>query len=360
MLLYVDKKKERQKKVRRYLFVFFCLFFLLINVFQYQQSLRHTTQSLVSYESIRHSVPWFSSADVVYLFSSAANKDRATIVIPNQLNRENAQTLALALSKLSSRKYKVFVSSLLGDKSFIRKMVLLFYSKAVFVDTIDLADLLISSDFEEINSYILTQSLYPKVLNFKHAHKIMNNDLLAQFINKHFEQPLEPQNELEQEAFSLQQFIDDYSKDLQQFIVNHKEPKFAAQGFFLQNIRFCLSDESSKFVCSLATDVSLKENIKNAERRLPPKARVQKGYLLTSNKIINPVKENELAQDEGVYFYYQGIEAILLPDDIKKLDNIADVFYLLKERAGLNPVFEAVDMKFYKFKIREVTIDEKI
>ena len=82
--------------------------------------------------------------------------------------------------------------------------------------------------------------------------------------------------------------------------------------------------------------------------------------MLTSNKIINPLKENELAQDEGVYFYYQGIEAILLPDDIKKLDNMADVFYLLKERAGLNPVFEAVDMKFYKFKIREVTIDEKI
>jgi hypothetical protein len=121
-----------------------------------------------------------------------------------------------------------------------------------------------------------------------------------------------------------------------------------------------LQSKDENIVCSLSEDVSLKENLHKLLKEVPSEIDWNRFYLLTSDEEISSSKFLSLEQDEGVYFYYQGLDAFLLPEDIKKLDNIAQVFYLLKEKAGLNPLFEAPDMKFYKFKIREVTIDEEI
>lgn len=360
MLLYVDKKKEKQKKIRRCLLVLFCIFFLSINIFQFRQSLQYSKQSLVTYVSIKHLASWFRQADVVYLLKSVTGGHNAVIIVPHHLNRENVLTIASALSKLQQRQYKVFVSHKIENVKIIKGLVSLFYPQVVFVDKIEAANLLISTEFQEVKSYIFSQHLYPMVLNFKHTNRIQQNGRLMRFIDEHFVSVQQPQSELEKEAFALQQFIDDYGDDLRRFVFNHTEPQFASQNFFLQNIRVCLQSKDENIVCSLSEDVSLKENLHKLLKEVPSEIDWNRFYLLTSDEEISSSKFLSLEQDEGVYFYYQGLDAFLLPEDIKKLDNIAQVFYLLKEKAGLNPLFEAPDMKFYKFKIREVTIDEEI
>ena len=97
-----------------------------------------------------------------------------------------------------------------------------------------------------------------------------------------------------------------------------------------------------------------------AQAKLPQNSQINTLYLLTSDNKISPSPNTFLKDDEGLHFKYQNSETILLPEEIKNLENKDKIYYALKEKAGYNPLFNSPQMIFYKFKIKEIRKDEEI
>ena len=359
MLIYVDKKKEKQKKIRRLLLILFSLFFILINIWQFNLSLNRSDQSLTDYKSIKHLNLWYNNADIVYLFTSN-KKNAAAIIIPENFNKENALSSALALSKLPQRKYNILLTPNLKEKDSLIKLIKIFIPAAEFNTNDNTPDIIIANNVESVAPHIIKNKLLLHTLNYKHTKKIQDFPAVKNFIQSTFPPKNPPQNILEQDNKNLQSFILAHEQALKDFIFTDKEPQFVDQNFFLQNIRLCLKTKENNLSCALDTTTSLKQNIADAKASLPEEDTIIKAYLLTSDMQISSAENTPLTDDEGLRFVYQNRSANLFPEDIKLLDNNSKAFYILKEKAGINPLFETPDMYFYKFKIKEILYDKDI
>jgi hypothetical protein len=359
MLIYVDKKKERQKKIRRLLLILFSLFFITLNLWQFNTSLNHSDQSLTDYQSIKHLNLWYNNADIVYLFTDKKN-NTAALIIPETFNQENATTIALALSKLPQQKYNIILAPNISENDSLRNLIKIFLPQAEFNSTANAPDVIIANDTKIAAQHIIKNKLFPRTLNYKHTKKIQEIPALKNFIKNTFPPLPLPQNTLEQESQNLQSFISTHERILKDFVFLDKEPPFTSQNLFLQNIRLCLKTKENNLSCALDTTVSLKQNIINAKADLPKEDTINKVYLLTSDMKTTPQTTTRFNKDEGLRFVYQSRNALLLPEDMKLLDNPLKAFYILKEKTGINPLFDAPDMYFYKIKIKEITHDEDI
>ena len=359
MLIYVDKKKERQKKIRRLLLILFGLFFITLNLWQFNSSLNHTKQSLTDYQSIKHLNPWYNSADIVYLFTDKKN-NTAALIIPETFNQENATTIALALSKLPQQKYNIILAPNISENDSLIELVKVFLPQAEFNSTTNAPDIIIANDTENAAQHIIKNKLFPRALNYKHTKKIQEFPALKNFIKNTFPPSPLPQNTLEQDSKNLQSFITTHKQSLKDFIFLNKEPSFTNQNLFLQNIRLCLKTKENNLSCALDATVSLKQNIINAKVDLATEDSINKAYFLTSDMETTSQPDIRFDEDEGLRFVYQNRNALLLPEDIKLLDNPLKAFYILKEKVGINPLFNTPDMHFYKFKIKEISYDQDI
>lgn len=359
MLIYVDKKKEKQKRIKLLFLILFCLFFITINLWQFNLSLNHTKQSLTDYQSIKHLNSWYNNADIVYLFTNNKN-NTAAIIIPKTFNQENATTIALALSKLAQQKYNISLASNISENDSLINLIKVFLPQAKFNFTTNAPDIIIANDTENAASHIIKNKLFPRALNYKHTKKIQEIPGFKNFIKNTFPPLSSPKNTLEQESKNLQSFITTHEQVLKDFIFLNKEPSFTNQNFFLQNIRLCLKTKEDNLSCALDTTVSLKQNIIKAKAELGKETSINKVYLLTSDMKTKPQPDIQFNEDEGLRFVYQNRSALLLPEDIKLLDTPLKAFYILKERTGINPMFSTLDMHFYKFKIKEITYDENL
>lgn len=359
MLIYVDKKKEKQKKIRKLIFILFSLFFILINIWQFNLSLNRSNQSLTDYKSIKHLNSWYNHADVVYLFISN-KKNTVAIIIPEIFNKENALSTALALSKLPQKKYNILISPEITVKEDLINLTKIFLPAAELNTSDNTPDIIITSNIENAAPYIIKNKLFLRTLNYKHTKKIQDFPAVKNFIQNTFPPANPPQNILEQDNENLQSFVSTHKQALEDFIFADKEPQFIDQNFFLQNIRLCLKTKENNLSCALDTTTSFKQNLINAKASLPKKDTIIKVYLLTSDMEISPDTGTPFKAIDGLRFVYKNRNALLFPEDIKLLDNAQKAFYILKEKAGINPLFNAPDMYFYKFKIKEISYDKDI
>ena len=186
MLIYVDKKKEKQKKRRRICLILFCLFLIVINVFQFKTAQQHSLQSLTTYSSIKHLSPWFNKANTVHLLISQTKNNYSVLCIPTQLNRENTITTALALSKLPQKKYQIYLAQDITEKKLLTQLINLLHPSATITTYLNEAHMLITTDYQTASSFISNKKLFPTTLNYKHAQKLLNKAEIKQFIKQNF------------------------------------------------------------------------------------------------------------------------------------------------------------------------------
>lgn len=355
MLLYVDKKKEKRRKLKKISVVFFLALVLIGNILHFKTALHTPQQALTSYSSIRFSQNWYNKAEVVYFF---ANPDEVQqlIVIPKNFNRENTVTTALAFSKLQKNATTLFFTPEVTHQEELQKLAKIFFP-SLTISNADTADILLTTEVNALASIIRQKKLSPIVLNYKRAEKLLNLQLLETFLDTYFPLFPAPADPQEKELLSLRKFAEKYRKELQNLLLQKQISDFSAQNLFLQNAKICIKTEN-KTVCRTSSETSLKKNLLKALQSLPEGQSPQKLFFLTSELQIPEF--SSLKDNEGLHFRCQNRETMLLPENISALANKNNAFYILKKRAGLNPQYTSPDMTFYKFKTMEIDINDSI
>jgi len=354
MLIYVDKKKEKQKKIKIISLILCGIFIVLLNIKYYYSSQNSNTQSLTSYQTLKHSNPWYNQSSPIYLFSSKQNPNQNILIIPSELTRENATTIAFILSKLPYSQYSLNLTTEVPNKKTIRNIT----EKVITISNTAPSNITITTDLSNVEDIINDENLYPSISNYKKAQKTLNNSPLNEILNDIFPLPIPVEDDIKKEQQNLKSFSKDNLKYLKRLILKQKEPPFTKQYLFLQNVRLCLKSKD-KISCSTSTRNSLKKNLAIALQKLK-KDTPHKLLLWTSDFPLDDQSFKELKSDEGIYFKSQNRESFLLPQDINTLTNQKDIIYILKQKVGLNPQYTTPDMKFYKFKITEVDLDDNI
>ena len=357
MLIYVDKKKEKAKKIKKIFFTLLCILVILINIAQFKSSLNHPSDSLNNYKSITHSNKWYSKVQNIYLFSAPQPSIKKIIIIPDNINREIITILASILSKLKTPK----TYSLLSDVS--NKNVITQLTKKILPDleeSNNSPDIIITSDFSRVSETIHQNKMIPSVLSYKTAEKKLSLGEISNYVNTFYPAPPTPIKRLEKEQQSLENFAKDYRLPLKKLAENDSIPNFSAQNFFLKNARICLITKSSNIYCGLSNHTSFLHNFQKASQHISDKRSLKKVVLLTSELPIPPQDLWKIKKDEGIRFSYQKRGAILLPIERQNLTNSKEILYKLKQKAGINPQHENSQMKYYKFKTLEVTLNDNI
>lgn len=354
MLIYVNKKQQRRKRIKLLSLVLFCVFVVSANIIYFQKKLHTSTKNLANYTPIATYHNWFNSAQNITLFSSKDNPYQKIIVIPQSINRETSLTLAYVLSKISDPLQLEFTPEV-KNQAYIKELTLALYhtpkSKSKTLA-------LITTNIDNINKQIYKQKLFPTVINYQQAQKIKNNNSVMNLINNQFPTPELPQNTLAIQQASIQKFATLYRNELQQIPQTPNYKNLSSHGFFLQNINLCIQTINNK-ICVINNSTSFKKNLDNALKQIQPNEKIIKLSLLTSSEEIS--QNTLLEQDDGIIFRYGIREKILLPSEVTNLlKKQQNPYNILKKLAGLNYYYETNNMKFYKFKIVEIDIHDKI
>lgn len=352
MLIYVDKKEQKRKKIKICFAIFFSIFFVVTNVFHFKHTLHTNEQSLTSYQSIKSTNQWYSKTDCFYIFVNPKTSSQKVIIIPPFFNKKIALMIAATLNKYEQENSNIILTPELISNKKLQTLV-----KKLSSNTItDIPNqTIITTDYELVKDLITKENLYPIILNYTEAQK---ENAHSQIIDDLFpEKPL-PQNQIEEEKLALENFVKDNIEALKQFI-NEKPLSFNLENIFLQNIRFCV-ETTSQTICQTDNDTSFEKKLNQVMTEIG-KDTIKRLVLFTSDEKISILssKNIQLEEDEGLHFKYYNFESFLLSDEIKEqTDN--KILYTLKEKAGINPEYKNPQMKFFKFKTVEVTLDENI
>lgn len=350
MLIYVNKKKERYKKIK-ILSLILCVFFIFaINISCFKKSIHTPAQSLTQYQTLKISQNWYNNAQTATVFTNKKSS-QAVIVIPATLNKENFLITAAALYKTLTPNTELSFTKDVKQPELLKKIV-----EALPLKSSEKINktLLITTDFKQAEPLIFTHKLYPHIINYKQAQK---QEILQPLLNAAFPQPIAPDTLLEKEKSCLKTFAKDYAKELQTLISTQKQPAFFAQNLFLQNARICLQNKD-KTTCRTSSELSLEKNLTKALSSFSQQNPPQKLIFLTSEQKLETPEQ--LKPDEGLRFNFGSKETILLPKQISALANPTKAFYILKKHAGLNPNYVSPDMNFYKFKTMEINLNDDI
>lgn len=354
MLLYVDKKKLKRRKIKIAGIIISCTFALMANIISFKTALHKTTQSLTTYKTLQTTQDWYNKADIVHLFTSKRHKQIKAVLIPEPLNRENAQTIALALSKLPQNSNLILTDDVL-EKDYLQQISSLFTLSVT--NTTQSENIIVTTDINNIISLINEQKLFPQTLYYKQTIKLQSNSALQQLLDRRFPPIPQPQNTQEKQQQAIQNFADTYRTDLLSLLHSaDSRIAFTTQNLMLQNLGICLSS-ATQTTCSAKPDCSIQQNIHAAQANLQAQT-PQKLYLLTSLEEI-PVN-TVLTKEDGVFFRFGTKETFILPQNTLSIPNNTDIYAYLKQQAGLNPDYNTPDMKFYKFKTTEIHINDNI
>lgn len=363
MLLYVDKKKERQKKIKRILLIICTICIVVINFINFPIYLNHTKAALLNYKAPTTTPLWYSQTSPVTILSSQ-QKTKYALIIPKELTRENLAIIAKAFSQIPSTAAKIYFTPEITQQDVLFKLAQIF-APSLKLSTAS-APIIVSSNEDEILTLLNTTEYTIHSLNYNAAKDIYSKPEVQTFLNTYAPLPPTPQNKLEQEKANLTQLAKDKKDIILSTIPTTSYAKIdfpiSAQYILLKNTNACLSSSDKKF-CTLNNSSSLKENIQKTLKEFTSSDKLQTLSLLTSLEEIKP--NGLLSQDEGLIFRFGIREQILLPQEIKQYSSRnsneePNIFYYIKQQAGINPDYNNLEMKFYKFKTVEININDNI
>lgn len=356
MLIYVDKKKERQKKIKILCCIIVAVFIILANIVHFKTALHHSSQKLTDYHSIKFTNNWFEDTQPVYFFYSRRQNGKTIIVIPEKFNRENATTLAFALAKIPEKEISLYFTPEIKESNKIIQLANVFHSD---IEPTKNANIIITTDLKNAIKSIPEEKLYPTLLHYKYTAKTPVNPALDNLLNDFFPPQPEPETTLKKEKMALKKFAEENTAVLKNLILKDKEPEFHLKNALLKNSNLCLVHKAD-IVCDLTSKNSLQKKLSKLQKKLPKNATPEKLLLLTSNSKVADTLSLTLDADDGLLFRYGKLKSFLLPNEWHTLTNLKEIPAKLKVKAGLNPNYTAPGMEFYRFKITEVVLDEEI
>ena len=357
MLIYVDKKKEKQRKIKIFCLVLFAIIFVCLNILSYHKQRHHEQTDLSSYQKISHQNEWYDKALPIYLFSNKETSAPNIIILPKTINKETALILVDSLINLPRQNYNLTITDEVKNKKFLKQLFKIARPKLSSDESS--AEIILTSDFDMVQNTINNFGLYPKTLSYGKINTALFSEPLNNLINEQYPPQTEPQTKIEKEQKALAEFAAENKTELMNLIFKNIPPKFSKQASFLENSRLCLQTENS-INCQTRPETSLLLNIKKALNATAKDAKPQKLLLWTSNEKINPTDLHQLKNDEGLYFRFHQLETYLLPQELNALTIEKEPLTILKEKAGFNPEYTSPEMELYKFKITEVNLDEQI
>ena len=346
MLLYVNKKAERRKKIKLILIILFIIFFVTVNILNFQNKLHTTSENLNSYQQITHINSWYSSYHPIEIYQK--NNQIKAILIPKTMTRETLETLAIILQKIKKQKTnEIHILPQLNSSELITEVLKTYNIQTNSTPTPK--SIVVSSSFASLKPYIYENNLFPKIITYSNS----NNVEVLSLIDKYYPLPPLPQNNLSKQKQSITLFANNHKKELKDLVTTKQTntSNYHKKDALLKNIPICLQTKNDTF-CSFNKETSLIKNIENAKKQNTSKSPYKNLILFTSFEKCSPKTFNHL---NGLLFKFHNRETILLPNEIT-----TNPFYTIKQKAGINPDYESTDMEFYQFKIVEIDINDNI
>ena len=344
MLLYVNKKAIRQKKIRITLIIFFSIVFIIANIICFKQTFHTSSKTPNNYTSIKKDALFIESFPVIEAYTTK-NKATKLILIPKNLTKQASHKLAhiFTREKITS----VFITSELNDNKVLLDIIKFF--DIGLSNTISANTVVISSDTTKTTPIIYQEKLYPNTIIYQE----LKDNNFAKMLEQHFYKKNIATDNLSKEATALNNFIKDYKNELVNLAKNNElnKQKFAHQDGLLQNIKFCLQT-NNQIYCNIDDKISFAKKISKILQTIPQQDTVTKLILLTSFEEITP---QTFTPNCGLLFKFNDRSAILLPEEIT-----ADAFNNIKIKAGINPAHTNNIMTFYQFKTAEIILNDNI
>ena len=343
MLLYVNKKQERLKKIKLFTTIFAIIFIISANIYNFIITMHKTEDTLLNYTPIQHTNITQDQTSFVTLYQTASSKTYA-ILIPPTLTQTNIKTIIKSFSSpYLTTSSNLFFTPEIKDKDFLQNIALasnLQISKKQTPDSI-----IITTDPNQITPLIYKQKLYPKTIT--QPTKLPSH--LIPLLDKKFPPLPTPSNTLEEEKFSLQSFAKDYSSEVKSLINNNPitNQPFKKQDALLKNISLCLKT-SEKSYCNTSPQTSVAKKISDITSIIPHTSQIEKIILLTS---LEETNEKNFTPNNGLLLRFEQRETILLPEEISPTP-----FQTIKQKLGINPKHTNKLMKFYQFKTVEIPL----
>lgn len=371
MLLYIDKKKQKRRRIKIAALTIAAVLFVILNCTHFSTALHQTDKTLLTYHprpsmagEYEHAAP-VTLFTFTFTFTSAADTTPAVILIPAVANRQNFITTAQAFSQIVSDTTEVQFTPEIKETSALLSLIQIFAPACRIAesspatvkqpDTVPLDtepsvphSIIVSSDINAVNAVISAQNLYPHTINYTTALKKLKTSktfsLVKPLLDRLFPLPQKPQGRLAAEQNALRSFAFEHKKELlatlsltaglptanssvaDSFVANSPvantpaasassaiSPRFSTDNLLLQNAPLCLTARE-KTACSLDLNASLEKNLKTALHRLSPGQTPLRLSLLTSAVEITP--QTMLMPDEGLMFRFGSRENLLLPQEI--------------------------------------------
>ena len=362
MLLYVNKKEERRKKIKKLITIISIILFCIINLLYLHKHLNHTNNNILNYTSPIKAPKWYTQTSPVVIFYT---KDRThfAILIPEELNRENLKTISVALSKLSTSINNLYFVDKIENNKTLLELIQVYTPQIQQTQDKDKAELIIASKEDSLLPLLNNQKFYPKTINYNQIKNYDTPFTISKFIDSYYPINPHPKTKLEKEQKSLQNFAQDNKDKLLSYFsqgtLSNIDFPLSSDNLFLKNACLCISGTSEKS-CSLQKHLSLEKNIELALKNFTSRHKPQRLSLLTSFKKIEDTAR--LEKDEGVFFRFEKREYLMLPNEIAKYEeqDEVNIFNHIKSQSGINPEYNAPEMQFYKFKTVEINLNDNI
>ena len=338
MLLYVNKKQERQKKIRLLTIVISILFITIANIIELKQDLHTPTASLTTYTPIQNKKSPSNTNSIITLYQTNTSTIKA-IQIPSILTKQSSTTIAHCFSKLP-KQTELYFTSEVKDKDFLHQIAQTLNLKTTSSNTSK--SIIITTNLTPILPLINQEQLTPKTL----PPTSINSPQLSLLLDKKFPPQKEPSTTLEKEQLSLQNFVQNHFEEIKNLIhqQNFKNQPFSKQNNLLKNVSLCLKSPTTT-LCDTSNKTSFAHKLSALSNKLKsPKTLI----LLTNFEEITPTTFNS---NNGLLFKFEERQTILLPNEITKTP-----FKTIKQKQGINPDYTNKLMQFYQFKTVEIDL----
>lgn len=192
MLLYIDKKKQKRRRIKIAALTVAAVLFVILNCTHFSTALHQTDKTLLTYhprpsmaEEYEHSAPV-----TLFTFTSASAADSApaVILIPSVANRQNFITTAQAFSQIAPDTTEVQFTPEIKETSALLSLIQIFAPACRITESSHTAvnqpdtipsdtepsssrSIIVSSDINAVKAVISAQNLYPHTINYTAALK---------------------------------------------------------------------------------------------------------------------------------------------------------------------------------------------
>ena len=355
MLIYIDKKKIKRQKIKRTILAFTIILLIILNSYLFQNNLHQTNSSLTEFSTLKTDNEWYYQNQSTHIFSSSQN-NKVAILIPQSINKTNSISIAHTFSQIIPNNKTVFFDETIQEKDYLLSIAKI-YNPNLQISSSP-KNILVSSNFDNLKSFIKDNQLLPSIINTTKINKLTNSSEFLTISDTKFPPQKSPSNNLEKQEQSLIAFKKEYTSFIFSILNGSLDTPFSKKNTLLKNTSICLITKNNQQSCSFNKDKSLINNIINAQKKLPPQNNIDKIILLTSFEEIS-FSTQSISSNTGLFFEFENRNSILLPNQISNLD-INQAISTLKIKANINPTHQQPKMKLYQFKAVEIKLNDNI